>query len=53
MEEDLDKIAEGNAVWNEVLDEFYKYNISAVTFASKSYPEKLKNTFKTVKKIKD
>lgn len=26
-----------------VLDEFYKYNISAVTFASKSYPEKLKN----------
>ena len=26
-----------------VLDEFYKYNISAVTFASKNYPEKLKN----------
>ncbi len=26
-----------------VLNEFYKYNISAVTFASKSYPEKLKN----------
>ena len=24
MEEDLDKIAEGEAVWNEVLDEFYK-----------------------------
>ncbi|MBQ4541547.1 MAG: DNA-processing protein DprA [Clostridia bacterium] len=26
-----------------VLDEFYKYNILAVTFASKKYPEKLKN----------
>lgn len=26
-----------------VSDEFYKYNISAVTFASKNYPEKLKN----------
>ena len=24
MEEDLDKIAEGNAVWNKVLEEFYK-----------------------------
>ena len=24
MEEDLDKIADGNAVWNVVLDEFYK-----------------------------
>ena len=24
-------------------DEFYKYNISAVTFVSKNYPEKLKN----------
>ena len=24
MEEDLDEIADGNAVWNEVLDEFYK-----------------------------
>ena len=27
----------------KILDEFYKYNISAVTFASKKYPEKLKN----------
>ena len=26
-----------------ILDEFYKYNISAVTFSSKKYPEKLKN----------
>ncbi len=26
-----------------IFDEFYKYNISAVTFASKNYPEKLKN----------
>lgn len=26
-----------------VLNEFYKYNISAITFASKGYPEKLKN----------
>ena len=28
---------------NKINEEFYKYNISAVTFASKSYPEKLKN----------
>ena len=28
---------------NYVLEEFYKYNISAVTFVSKNYPEKLKN----------
>ena len=26
-----------------ILDEFYKYNISAVTFVSKNYPDKLKN----------
>ena len=26
-----------------IFDEFYKYNVSAVTFASKNYPEKLKN----------
>ena len=27
---------------DEIYDEFYKYNISAVTFVSKNYPEKLK-----------
>lgn len=27
----------------QVADEFYKYNISAVTYISKNYPEKLKN----------
>ncbi len=26
----------------QIVDEFYKYNISAVTFTSKNYPEKLK-----------
>lgn len=26
----------------EIIDEFYKYNISAVTYLSKNYPEKLK-----------
>ncbi len=28
---------------DKILDEFYKYNISAVTFLSENYPEKLKN----------
>ena len=28
---------------DSVLEKFYKYNISAVTFVSKNYPEKLKN----------
>ena len=28
---------------DKVLNEFYKHNISAVTFVSKNYPEKLKN----------
>ena len=31
-----------DAFEKQVLDEFYKHNISAVTFASKNYPEKLK-----------
>ena len=34
---DKEKFAE------KILDEFYKYNISTVTYASKGYPEKLKN----------
>lgn len=36
---DLDK----DEFANKIYEEFYKYNISAVTFASKGYPEKLKN----------
>lgn len=37
LEIDLEKFK------NQIDDEFYKYNISAITFISKGYPEKLKN----------
>lgn len=48
-DKDLNKIKEKLLEVNkenfkkDILDKFYKYNISAITFISKSYPEKLKN----------
>lgn len=42
LKEKLATIDEENFA-NKIADEFYKYNISAVTYLSKNYPDKLKN----------